>query len=98
MVSLQIERGLLDSLSLHNHITSDDPPTLVIYGDQEYPFISEPSEAIHADYEKLGLESKLVIFPGVGHEFRGENGYNAEYGRRANGEMVEWFKAHLLGK
>jgi acetyl esterase/lipase len=89
--ALDIERDLLDALSLKHHISHGDPPLLIIYGDADEPFVTEASAALHADYQSLGLESKCTVLPGVGHEFvRAGIGYDASAGRVANEEVVAW--------
>ena len=94
--ALHVDDGILDSLSIKHHISPNDPPVYMIYGEDDLPFITEVCQAIHRDYRKLGLESTLVGIPGTGHEFRGQNNeYHAQHGKRAMSEIVAWFKKYL---
>jgi dipeptidyl aminopeptidase/acylaminoacyl peptidase len=45
---------------------------------------------MHAALEEAGVVNDLVIFPGAGHGFRGED---AERGVELS---VEWFERHLV--
>jgi len=95
--ALHVDDEILDSLSIKHHISPNDPPVYMIYGEDDLPFITEVCQAIHRDYRKLGLESRLVGIPGTGHEFRGQNNeYHAEHGKRAMSEIVAWFKKYLI--
>lgn len=94
--TLDIDRDLLDSLSLKHHVSSGDPPLLIIYGDADAPFITEPSAAVHADYRALGLASECVVIPGVGHEFiREGSGYDVAVGKQANEKVATWLLERL---
>jgi len=95
LTALHVDSVALDTLSVKHHISSDDPPTFIIYGEEDYPFITEPSEAIHAELKKVGVETALISIPGTGHEFSGQDGYHAQHGDRANAEMAAWFVGHL---
>jgi len=90
--ALQIDRAILDSLSLKHHVRRAAPPTLIVYGTEDFPIITGPSEAVCAGLTAVGAECRLVAFPGTGHEFRGPEGYQSEYGRQALAEVVEWFE------
>jgi dipeptidyl aminopeptidase/acylaminoacyl peptidase len=93
--ALHMDSVALDTLSVKNHISKDDPPVFVIYGEEDFPFITEPSEAVCAELTKVGVETALIRIPGTGHEFSGQEGYHAQHGERANTEMVAWFAKHL---
>jgi acetyl esterase/lipase len=93
--ALQVERAVLDSLSLKHHMRSDAPATLIVYGAEDFPIITGPSEAVCAGLTAVGAECRRVVFPGTGHEFRGPEGYQPEYGRQALSEVVAWFERRL---
>jgi len=94
--ALDIDRGLLDSLSLRHHISVGDSPLLILYGEEDEPFITEPAEAIYKDYRALDLDVERIVFPGVGHEFVHEgSGYDSEVGNRANEKITDWFREKL---
>jgi acetyl esterase/lipase len=71
-------------------VSDDDPPTLLLHGDEDdlVPLIH--SERMHAALEEAGVVNDFVIFPGAGHGFRGEDA------RRGVALSVEWFERHLV--
>ena len=71
------------------HVSSDDPPTLLIHGDADGLVPVSNSHDIYAVFQEHGVESKVIIIPGADHGFRGED---AEL---ATAAMVEWFVDHL---
>ena len=97
MPAMNVDNKVLDSLSIKNYITANNPPTLIIYGDKDFPFIIEPSKNVAADLEKNKVEVKSVVIPNVGHEFKGADGSykDAKPGQFAMNELVEWFKKQL---
>jgi acetyl esterase/lipase len=95
--ALQVDRAVLDSLSLKHSLTAAAPPTLIIYGTEDFPFIVEPSEAVCAGLLAAGAECRLLAIPGTGHEFRGADGYQPEHGQRALAEVAAWLGQRLGG-
>lgn len=93
--ALQVSVDVLDSLSLRHYLSAGDPPTLVIYGTEDYPFIVEPSEAVGAALREKGAKVEVVTLPGVRHEFQGPDGYDPAAGERAMTELRRWFHSHL---
>jgi dipeptidyl aminopeptidase/acylaminoacyl peptidase len=71
-------------------VSGDDPPTLLLHGDEDGLVPLSHSERMHAALEEAGVVNDLVIFPGAGHGFRGED---AERGVELS---VEWFERHLV--
>jgi acetyl esterase/lipase len=49
------------------HVTPDDPPTLIIHGDQDKLVPLQQSESIVEKLKKAGIETKLVVKKGAGH-------------------------------
>ncbi len=45
---------------------------------------------------KIGIETKILKIPGVGHNFIGENENRA--GDQALSETISWFEENLTGK
>ena len=72
------------------HVTEDDPPTLLIHGDNDELVPIDHSENILAEFKKHKVTSELIVIKGAGHGFRGEDG------KRASDAMVAWFEKHLL--
>jgi acetyl esterase/lipase len=50
-----------------NHVTSDDPPFLLIHGDGDRTVPFNQSELMEAALKKAGILAKLVRVPGGGH-------------------------------
>ena len=97
--ALNVTVEVLDSVSIKNYLQATNPPVLIIYGDQDFPFITASSKNTAADLEKNKVEVKTVVIPGVGHEFKGKGGYmDAKPGQFAMNELVAWFKTKLLKK
>lgn len=72
-------------------VTPDDPPTLLIHGDQDtlVPIIN--SQSIYAAFQKNNVKTNFVTIPGAGHGFQGEAA------TRSNALTVAWFE-QTLGK
>ncbi|QEF97668.1 Acetylxylan esterase precursor [Stieleria maiorica] len=71
------------------HVTPDDPPTLLIAGDQDDLVPIQHSRNIHAAFEKADVTSRLIEVAGAGHGFQGEDA------RRSTQSMVDWFVMQL---
>ncbi len=71
------------------HVTPDDPPTLLIHGDQDETVNVSNSQRMYEALQEHGVESKLIIIEGAGH------GYSGTDAERASAAMVEWFLTHL---
>jgi acetyl esterase/lipase len=93
--ALQIPEAKLDELSLRHRIRPDAPPILILCGTEDFPFITAACQTLDGELRGLGAESKLVMYEGTGHEFRGEDGYDAEYGLAARKATAEWFAQRL---
>jgi dipeptidyl aminopeptidase/acylaminoacyl peptidase len=71
-----------------NHVTIDDPPTLLLHGDIDKFVPKQQSELIAARFEQVGVPYKLFIKTG------GDHGWEAT---TAEVEMVaDWLDAHLV--
>lgn len=71
------------------HVSSDDPPTLLIAGDQDDLVPIEHSRNIQAAFEKAKVKSQLIEVTGAGHGFQGEDA------RKSTAAMVNWFTKQL---
>jgi len=96
--ALNVPDAVLEELSLKNYMGTANPPVLIIYGDQEMPFILGACRNIAADLKKNNVDAETMVLPGVGHEFKGKDGSyeNARPGQTAMDKLVAWFKAKLL--
>jgi acetyl esterase/lipase len=74
------------------HVTSDDPPTLLIHGDKDELVPIRNSESIMEAFKKENVTAELVVIEGAAHGFRGDDN------RRASEAAVAWFEKHLAKK
>ena len=72
------------------HVSSDDPPTLLIHGDQDDLVSIRHSYRMRDALDRAGVANRLIVIEGSGHGFRGEDAV------RAREAMVDWFERHLL--
>ena len=71
------------------HVSPDDPPTLLIHGDQDGLVKVSHSHRMYEAFQAHGVESKLIIIEGADHGFRGADA------ERATAAMVAWFETYL---
>ena len=62
---------LLKDLSPAQHVTPDDPPTLLIHGDRDFLVPLQQSRRMVALLEKVGVPAKLIVKEGAAHGWRG---------------------------
>jgi acetyl esterase/lipase len=74
-------------------VSADDPPTLLIHGDQDRLVPLRNSTEMLAALEKANVESELIVIEGGDHGFR-----NPEHRARAQAAMIDWFAKHLLAR
>jgi len=72
------------------HVTSDDPPTLLIHGTADRTVPISHSERAYAAFQAAGVKTDYIIMDGAGHGFRGEQAVEASAAR------VQWFVDHLV--
>jgi acetyl esterase/lipase len=73
-------------------VTPDDPPTLLIHGDQDKLVALEHSEKILAAFQTQKVPAELIVMKGAGHGFQGDDS------ARASKAMVAWFEKYLTGR
>ncbi|MFV2066516.1 MAG: alpha/beta hydrolase [Pirellulales bacterium] len=71
------------------HVTSDDPPTLLMVGAKDQLVPIKHSQQIHAAFEQNHVEDELIVFDDSGH------GFQKEDGRQATERLVAWFEKYL---
>lgn len=71
------------------HVSADDPPTLLVAGDQDDLVPIKHSRDIAAAFRGKGVTCQLVELAGAGHGFQGDDA------RRASEALVDWFEQHL---
>lgn len=72
------------------HVSSDDPPTLLVHGDVDTLVDVNNSRLIHASLVDKGVTTDLVVIEGSGHGFR-----TPEHSALATDALVQWFNTHL---
>jgi acetyl esterase/lipase len=75
-----------------HYISPDDPPTLILHGDKDQTVPIKEGHALHAGFKQRGVTTNMIVFPGAGHSFQGDDA------RRATMAMADWFSKHLTGK
>ena len=93
--ALAVDEAVLQAISIKNLHQSGGPPTLVIYGDCDFPFILNPCRSICSEFPNAGIKTKCVVIEGAAHEFMREDGYHNEDGDRAQAELLEWMSTQL---
>jgi acetyl esterase/lipase len=74
------------------HVTKDDPPLLLIHGDQDPQVPINQSHELHGVYKKLKLTSQFEVVHGGAH------GGADFYDKRRNRLVREFFAKHLVAK
>ena len=75
-----------------NFVSPDDPPTLIVHGDQDKMVPIALGKAMYQATLKAGVKSKFVTIQGAGHGFTGKDD------DRAMQEAISWFEEHLGAK
>jgi acetyl esterase/lipase len=89
--ALNFEKGKAADYSPILFVTPDDPPTLLIHGDQDTLVPISNSKTIYEEFQKNNVKTNFVTIPGAGHGFQGEAA------TRSNALTVAWFE-QTLGK
>ncbi|AGA28805.1 alpha/beta hydrolase [Singulisphaera acidiphila] len=80
-------RQIAHKISPIDHVTPDDPPTLMIHGDADPVVPVQQAQTMAEALKKAGVETKLIIKEGAGHGWLSIlNDVN---------QFVDWFDAHL---
>ena len=77
------------------HVTADDPPLLLVHGDQDDIVPYALSERFRERLAKTGVRTDLIKVSGAGH---GPGFPGAEQAPDMGRWAGEWFDAHLLGE
>ncbi|MCX7407291.1 MAG: alpha/beta hydrolase [Planctomycetales bacterium] len=78
------------SISPVNHVTNDDPPTLIIHGDADLLVPIQQAESIIEKLKAAGVPTELVVKKGAAHGW-------PEMGKDAV-TLADWFDKHLAKK
>jgi acetyl esterase/lipase len=69
------------------HVSSGSAPTLIMHGDRDKGVPMQQSETFIAQLKKTGVDCKLVVKAGAGHDWRLD--------RADMNAVVDWFDTHL---
>lgn len=72
------------------HVSPDDPPTLLIHGDQDMLVPVSNSRLIYEEFQKNKVKTELIIIEGAAHGFKGDDA------KRAEAAMASWFEQTLV--
>jgi len=72
------------------HVSSDDPPTLFVHGDEDDLVPLDHSTKMLDALKEKNVACELVVLEGAGHGFRGKDQ------QKASAALVDWFTKHLV--
>ena len=87
--ALQFDAGEWKSVSPLEHVSSDDPPTLLFHGGKDTLVPDKHSREMLSALKEKGVPAEFVFFPEAGHGFSGEDR------ERVAAATVTWFEKHL---
>jgi len=90
--ALNFANELAASISPILYADPQDPPTLLIHGDEDTLVNISNSVIMLEEFEKQGVISDFITIPGAGHGFRGDDAVKAAKDR------LDWFNKHLATK
>jgi len=90
--ALNFANELAASISPILYADPQDPPTLLIHGDEDTLVNISNSVIMLEEFEKQGVISDFITIPGAGHGFRGDDAVKAAKDR------LNWFNKHLATK
>lgn len=71
--ALEFDADKEESVSPILHVSEDDPPVLLIHGDQDQLVPIEHSKNLKTTMDELSLNVKLITIEGAAHGFRGDD-------------------------
>lgn len=72
------------------HVANVSTPTLLFHGEDDYDVPVSQAEEFFVALRKLGVETELVRYPGMGHEFNSFRNVQDAFGR-----LVAWFDKYV---
>ncbi len=90
--ALRFDPDQADLYSPLLQVSPDDPPSLLIHGDQDKLVPIDHSQNILAAFRKNKVDADLLVIEGAAHGFRGDDG------RKASDALTAWFEKHLAEK
>ncbi len=94
--ALDFDTALAAAVSPVTWASPDDPPVLLIHGDNDFVVRPEHSQIMYEALQQNNVISRLIIYKGMGHG----NSYGAkdEFYEEANRELIGWFNTYLSVK
>ncbi|MYE10518.1 MAG: alpha/beta hydrolase [Gammaproteobacteria bacterium] len=89
--ALDFDPALAADVSPIGFASADDPPVLLIHGDEDELVPLANSEGMSAALDEVGLANEVIVIEGAGHGFRGADQL------RSREETVRFFRRHLVG-
>jgi len=88
------ERGAVSPV---RYVDANDLPVLLITGDADRGVPIIQSQRLKEELDRVGVEAKLVAFPGADHDFyvKGDPAKTDAYALEAMNMMVAWFEEKL---
>jgi acetyl esterase/lipase len=83
-------RAILEQISPITHVTADDPPTLIIHGDQDALVPIGQAERMVAKLKEASVPAELVVKKGAKHGWAGLD--------KDMAIIADWFDKHLKMK
>ena len=87
--ALDFDPAKAQSVSPIFFVTADDPPSLMIHGDQDELVPLRNSERTLEAFKGAGVATELIVIPG------GKHGFEGEQAKTATSAMVHWFETYL---
>lgn len=88
--AINLEASIAANMSPITHVSSDDPPTMLVHGDADVIVDLNASQIIHAALQTNNVETELVVIKEGAHGWP-----NPENRARAMESLVGWFETHL---
>ncbi len=83
-------REVARQVSPVTHVSSDDPPTLLVHGDKDKLVPLQQSELIIEQLKKAGVATKLIVKAGEAHGWKDRSPETAA--------IADWFDQHLAAR
>jgi acetyl esterase/lipase len=87
--ALDFDPKLSQSVSPIFQVSADDPPSLMIHGDQDELVPLRNSERIVEAFKAAGVPTELIVIAG------GKHGFEGQQASTASQAMVRWFETYL---
>jgi acetyl esterase/lipase len=79
--------AIAEQISPVNHVTKDDPPTIIIHGDKDFLVPKQQSESIIEKFNEAKVPNRLIIKEGGSHGWKNREAEEKHF--------VDWFNKYL---